>query len=172
MDGWIIYLLHLTLLGFISVFFLLVNRRIYPSLEWTFRSTFFSLFFGTLLLSTGFAVIKTGGKTIMLGFLLLAIFYFFEKRTHPIVAKKSYPSNPQFLFIGLFFGAFFVFSWSFLTIGQFDAFPFHIPSGTAISQNDYLINVFRSYYLAVTGCLLYTSPSPRDATLSRMPSSA
>ena len=26
--------------------------------------------------------------------------------------------------------------------------------------------------LAITGCLLYTSPSPRDATLSRMPSSA
>ena len=25
---------------------------------------------------------------------------------------------------------------------------------------------------AVGGCLLYTSPSPRDATLSRMPSSA
>ena len=27
-------------------------------------------------------------------------------------------------------------------------------------------------YKGVTGCLLYTSPSPRDATLSRMPSSA
>ena len=27
-------------------------------------------------------------------------------------------------------------------------------------------------YLMVNGCLLYTSPSPRDATLSRMPSSA
>ena len=26
--------------------------------------------------------------------------------------------------------------------------------------------------VAVSGCLLYTSPSPRDATLSRMPSSA
>ena len=26
--------------------------------------------------------------------------------------------------------------------------------------------------VSVTGCLLYTSPSPRDATLSRMPSSA
>ena len=26
--------------------------------------------------------------------------------------------------------------------------------------------------LAYEGCLLYTSPSPRDATLSRMPSSA
>ena len=25
---------------------------------------------------------------------------------------------------------------------------------------------------AIQGCLLYTSPSPRDATLSRMPSSA
>ena len=29
---------------------------------------------------------------------------------------------------------------------------------------------FRNYYVSI--CLLYTSPSPRDATLSRMPSSA
>ena len=28
------------------------------------------------------------------------------------------------------------------------------------------------YYLSFESCLLYTSPSPRDATLSRMPSSA
>ena len=27
-------------------------------------------------------------------------------------------------------------------------------------------------YTSIEGCLLYTSPSPRDATLSRMPSSA
>ena len=27
-------------------------------------------------------------------------------------------------------------------------------------------------FIAVDGCLLYTSPSPRDAQLSRMPSSA
>ena len=27
-------------------------------------------------------------------------------------------------------------------------------------------------YIRFTACLLYTSPSPRDATLSRMPSSA
>ena len=27
-------------------------------------------------------------------------------------------------------------------------------------------------YLSVAGCLLYTSPSPRDGLLSRMPSSA
>ena len=29
-----------------------------------------------------------------------------------------------------------------------------------------------SIVLLLAGCLLYTSPSPRDATLSRMPSSA
>ena len=30
---------------------------------------------------------------------------------------------------------------------------------------------FENFYVN-SGCLLYTSPSPRDATLSRMPSSA
>ena len=29
-----------------------------------------------------------------------------------------------------------------------------------------------TYYGRITGCLLYTSPSPRDKTVSRMPSSA
>ena len=32
-----------------------------------------------------------------------------------------------------------------------------------------VIKAFKEYF---KGCLLYTSPSPRDATLSRMPSSA
>ena len=37
---------------------------------------------------------------------------------------------------------------------------------------DYLdANVFKQYYFR-KGCLLYTSPSPRDRTRSRMPSSA
>ena len=36
-------------------------------------------------------------------------------------------------------------------------------------QQDQIIEL--SHYLNIT-CLLYTSPSPRDATLSRMPSSA
>ena len=31
---------------------------------------------------------------------------------------------------------------------------------------------FNSWMVSFTPCLLYTSPSPRDATLSRMPSSA
>ena len=34
------------------------------------------------------------------------------------------------------------------------------------------LNLERPYFVHVKTCLLYTSPSPRDATLSRMPSSA
>ena len=37
---------------------------------------------------------------------------------------------------------------------------------------DQLVNVFKEVRNVLTDCLLYTSPSPRDATLSRMPSSA
>ena len=33
-------------------------------------------------------------------------------------------------------------------------------------------NNFAEIYAELNDCLLYTSPSPRDATLSRMPSSA
>ena len=33
-------------------------------------------------------------------------------------------------------------------------------------------NNIKSFFFVSSGCLLYTSPSPRDATLSRMPSSA
>ena len=40
-----------------------------------------------------------------------------------------------------------------------------------INSSINLINLINSEYDATT-CLLYTSPSPRDATLSRMPSSA
>ena len=32
--------------------------------------------------------------------------------------------------------------------------------------------IFKASYDKANSCLLYTSPSPRDATLSRMPSSA
>ena len=43
-----------------------------------------------------------------------------------------------------------------------------------VHQND-PATIYRTFDLgaqAITVCLLYTSPSPRDATLSRMPSSA
>ena len=46
----------------------------------------------------------------------------------------------------------------------------YIPAGmTFVSSPDFALS--GTQYLA-TVCLLYTSPSPRDATLSRMPSSA
>ena len=35
-----------------------------------------------------------------------------------------------------------------------------------------LVTIAKQHYIQTNGCLLYTSPSPRDATLSRMPSSA
>ena len=35
-----------------------------------------------------------------------------------------------------------------------------------------VVAAVRGGLLTLEGCLLYTSPSPRDATLSRMPSSA
>ena len=41
--------------------------------------------------------------------------------------------------------------------------------GCLIVKNDEIISIGQTGY---NGCLLYTSPSPRDATLSRMPSSA
>ena len=43
--------------------------------------------------------------------------------------------------------------------------------GVTLAFGDILAPVFVAVILAYL-CLLYTSPSPRDATLSRMPSSA
>ena len=46
-----------------------------------------------------------------------------------------------------------------------------------VYENDHVlafhdINPQKKIHVLVIPCLLYTSPSPRDATLSRMPSSA
>ena len=87
----------------------------------------------------------------MLGFLILGVFYFFEKKNRPLSSIQSHQYNTRFVIIGLLFGATVVFTWAFLTVGQFDSFPYHIPSGTEIAPNDYFINVFRSYYLGLTG---------------------
>ena len=49
-------------------------------------------------------------------------------------------------------------------------------TGTLFTRSGFEEDVGLSYSLSVSVldyiCLLYTSPSPRDATLSRMPSSA
>ena len=49
-------------------------------------------------------------------------------------------------------------------------------NGTSVTCNvipkRYLESLIQSFWVLSISCLLYTSPSPRDATLSRMPSSA
>ena len=52
--------------------------------------------------------------------------------------------------------------------GRSKQFPYTIHGKTYQTQEEY--DEALSEFL--NGCLLYTSPSPRDATLSRMPSSA
>ena len=52
------------------------------------------------------------------------------------------------------------------TMGDFDQFKLGLPSGFRDALK--LYNDVRKYM----GCLLYTSPSPRDVEESRMPSSA
>ena len=41
-----------------------------------------------------------------------------------------------------------------------------------VDNADYLRRTIRKFFARTLGCLLYTSPSPRDRTRSRMPSSA
>ena len=49
----------------------------------------------------------------------------------------------------------------------------HIGSAEVQTRTDMATMAAKNLVAALTGdCLLYTSPSPRDATLSRMPSSA
>ena len=50
--------------------------------------------------------------------------------------------------------------------------PMKAVARTLRSKRALLLNWFRAEGKLSSGCLLYTSPSPRDATLSRMPSSA
>ena len=57
--------------------------------------------------------------------------------------------------------------------GTEDSKPFTIEDkedGSQVTSVDVAINDF--LIEKISACLLYTSPSPRDATLSRMPSSA
>ena len=59
---------------------------------------------------------------------------------------------------------------SFAIDGYEDYFPFAHEQGFNFSKKKVL--EFTKKICATNSCLLYTSPSPRDATLSRMPSSA
>ncbi len=151
MSGLSIYLINFIQLGIVCLVFISIGRQFAKRSEITFRELFFSLFIGTLLLSTCFALVKTGGKTVMLGFLLLACFSVLERRNYPVHMARPATSSRRLAIGGLLFGSLFVFSWSFFTLIQFDGFPYHIPAGSAMAPNDYLINVLRSHYLGVSG---------------------
>ena len=59
-------------------------------------------------------------------------------------------------------------------------YPVHLKINTGLNRigfstkdvNRLINSINNDNFIKVDGCLLYTSPSPRDATLSRMPSSA
>ena len=84
-----------------------------------------------------------------------------------VIAKPAFESFPPILLMGLRF----IFAASILI------WWFPIPKGylKRIFIASFIANTLQ-YSITYTGlnyiCLLYTSPSPRDATLSRMPSSA
>jgi len=151
MEGISLYIFNFLQLLSISSVFVLIGWLLNEKKRLTFHVAFMSLFIGIIMLSTCFAIFKTGGKTIMLGFLFFLTALFFEGRKKELLTKNDADKKQIPISLGLLFGIVIVFTWSFLTLGQFDAFPYYIPNGTSIQPNDYLINVFRSHYLGTTG---------------------
>ena len=84
-------------------------------------------------------------------------------------------ANP---WVNLFIGSLFVY----FALSLFGAYEIQLPKGLrqlSLEQEKrggYVGTLFMAVTFTLTSftctCLLYTSPSPRDATLSRMPSSA
>jgi hypothetical protein len=94
---------------------------------------------------------KTGGMTILSVYLLIGAMLYYQHR-HRFISQNHIGQPPKsFILIGISIGLLFVYGWSFLTLGQFDDFPFHIPDGISLSQNDYIINTTRSFYIEQTG---------------------
>ncbi len=150
MEGIGIYSINFLQLLLTSSFFILGGWLMNGKKQMTYRTAFMSLFLGLISMSTVFAIYITGGKTVMLGFLFVLIGLFWENQKTK-QRKEFFRSNQVSLLYGLLFGAAFVFTWAFLTIVQFDDFPYHIPRGAALNQNDYIVNAFRSFYLGFTG---------------------
>ena len=60
-----------------------------------------------------------------------------------------------------------------LKVGEFVLIPFGKSKITGVVWNEFEKNDTKKFKVkGVINCLLYTSPSPRDGLLSRMPSSA
>ena len=80
------------------------------------------------------------------------------------------------IFINVVFVIIFLNSVTFAAVSSFVDNKVVHPNDGGIGQNSPTGVSFNPngtrMYVTGTSCLLYTSPSPRDATLSRMPSSA
>ena len=114
---------------------------------------------------------------IMIGCMLFAIFV-------------GFPISFTLIFLGLVFGywgfgklVFYLMTLQFnmiMTENTLAAVPLFIFMGILMEQAGLMERLFNAVQLMLSktrgalfyACLLYTSPSPRDATLSRMPSSA
>ena len=103
-------------------------------------------------------------------FWLLLIFFPHQQITNFLV---------QSVIVPLLLAAGYIYlSYSLFTDGNmFDGFELYsgLDGLYSMFANEILLLIFWLHFLSISlfaGCLLYTSPSPRDATLSRMPSSA
>ena len=61
---------------------------------------------------------------------------------------------------------------AFKLIGRESVFTKKVSDGKKIRKNKIIANIKAKTKTILTACLLYTSPSPRDLSTSRMPSSA
>ncbi len=133
--------------------FLGIGRLINRKKLFSYTEAFYALFFGILLISTLTALIHTKGVTILAVYLLMGAILYYQERRYPKTVDKPciYPSSGLFMSLSVIAGILYVYIWSFLSLGQFDAFPYYIPDGTSLSPNDYIINTIRSFYLGLTG---------------------
>ena len=99
----------------------------------------------------------------------------FARQGYTILASRlTHQTEISYLDLG-FMGIGFVFTTALLAIrSQFLWWPFH-PVGYAVSGWWIIGRLWFPLFISTIlkwSCLLYTSPSPRDGLLSRMPSSA
>ena len=101
------------------------------------------------------------------------------EKSYPIIAKEGW----LFLAIAFFASALLTYiqnplSWIAWTVTLFILQFFRDPLRNKPSKKNVILSAADGKVIAIEKmtnpytCLLYTSPSPRDATLSRMPSSA
>lgn len=117
-----------------------------------FLKVFFRIFLGLIICSSVFSVFKSGFLTVQMVFFLWLLFFYFEKQDSAALNTPSFkPLSRKSYIPGLIIAVLLVFSWAFIGRVNGGAFPFVLPSGTALSANDIHIYSLRSYYLAQSG---------------------